>query len=178
MSSISDATEAPKDRTKWTWLAVIVLIAAMVTVLWLFGHRRPPISRVNARHILIKCDNSDPVDRARAIEMISEVRRRILDGESFKKLAREYSDDETSRPRGGDLGYHEKGKFESEFEAYVWSAPIGELSDVTQTSYGFHIIEVIDRFLSEPDRYEMELDQKVRHAGPESAPADAVSTTP
>jgi len=178
MSSISDAPEEPKDRTKWAWLGVIALIAAMVAVLWLYGHRRPPVSRVNARHILIKCDKSDPVDRAGAIEMISEVRRRILDGESFKKLAREYSDDETSRPRGGDLGYHEKGKFEAEFEAHVWSAPIGELSDVVQTSYGFHIVEVLDRFLSEADRYEMELDQKARHAGPEATPADAGSTTP
>lgn len=178
MSSISDTPEGPQDLTKWAWLGVIVLIAAMVVVLWLYGHRRPPVSRVNARHILIKCDKSDPVDRARAIEMISEVRRRILDGESFKKLAREYSDDETSRARGGDLGYHEKGMFESEFEAYVWSGQIGEVSDVIQTSYGFHIIEVLDRFLSEPDLYEMELDEKARHAGPKPAPADGVSTTP
>ena len=178
MISISDAPEGHVDRTKWAWLGVIVLIAAMAAVLWLFGHRRPPVSRVNARHILIKCDKSDPVDRGRAIKLITELRQRILDGESFKKLAREYSDDETSRPRGGDLGYHEKGQFEAEFEAYVWSAPIGEVSDVIQTTYGFHIIEVLDRFLSEADRYEMELEQKARHAGPEATPADAGSTTP
>jgi len=178
MSSISEAPQEPQDRTKWAWLGVIVLMVAMVTVLWLYGHRRPPVSRVNARHILIKCDKADPADRARALKMISEVRRRILDGESFKKLAREYSDDETSRARGGDLGYYEKGKFEEEFEAYVWSAPIREVSDLIQTSYGFHIIEVLDRFLSEADRYEMELDEKARHAAPEATPADAGTTTP
>jgi len=178
MSSISDAPQEPKDRTPWIWLGIITLVVVMVAALWISSRRPPPTSQVNARDLLIKCNNSDPADRARALELVTDLRQRILDGESFKKLAREFSDDETSRARGGELGYYDRGQFEPEFEAYVWSAPVGEVSEITQTSYGFHIIEVLDRFLSEGDRYEMELEQRVRQGEDEAASGGVESPAP
>ena len=116
------------------------------------------------QHILVTFDAADPADRARALDLISDLRERILKGERFETLARRYSDDPVSRARGGDLNYYPKGTFAPEFEEYVWNAPIGQLSDVVETSFGFHLIVATDRHLTDADRYEMELDQRARDA--------------
>jgi len=162
--SDQDLKEEPKDRTKWWWLGIVVVFAVAVSVLWVISRSGPDVSRVHAQHILIKFNKPDPVDRARALELINDLRARIMKGESFKKLAKDYSNDEFSSPRGGDLGYHRRGVFEPAFEAYVWSAPIDQLSEVVQTSYGFHLITVLDRHISAADTYEVELEKKAAEA--------------
>jgi parvulin-like peptidyl-prolyl isomerase len=161
--------EEPKDRTKWMWLGIIAIFAIALAALWIISRSGPDISRIHAKHILIKFNAADPVDRARALELINQLRGRIMKGESFKKLAKDYSNDEFSSPRGGDLGYHRRGVFEPAFEAYVWSAPLGQLSEVVQTSYGFHLITVLDRHISAAEAYEMELEKKA--SGAEKTPA-------
>ena len=87
-----------------------------------------------------------------------------MKGENFKKLAKDYSNDEFSSPRGGDLGYHRRGVFEPAFETYAWTAPLGQLSDVIQTSYGFHLITVVDRHVSAAEAYETDLGKKAAEA--------------
>jgi len=134
-------------------------------------------SRVRVKHILIAFDNSDPTDRARALELITDLRDRLEKGASFSNLARQYSNDEYSSARGGDLGFHKKGSFEGAFEDYVWKGPIGELSDIVQTNFGFHLVVVTERHISQPDLYEMELERKAleeqqRAPAGASAPAD------
>jgi len=154
--------EEPKDWTKYIWGGIIVLFVIMVIVTWMAGHVKPRTSYVRAKHIMIKFTPNDPADRQRALQFITELRQRILQGESFEKIAREYSNDTASARRGGDLGYYGKGSFEPNFESYVWSAPIGQLSDIVETKYGFHLIIVTDRYLTDVDRYELELDEKAR----------------
>ncbi len=156
--------EEPKDYTKVIWLGIVVLVAIMVAGLWYIGRPNPNVSMVRAKHILVTFDAADPADRARALDLISDLRERILKGERFETLARRYSDDPVSRARGGDLNYYPKGTFAPEFEEYVWNAPIGQLSDVVETSFGFHLIVATDRHLTDADRYEMELDQRARDA--------------
>lgn len=165
----NEPREEPKDRTKWVWLGVLVILVAMVAVLWTLGRQEfRGKSVVRAKHILIQFSAQDPADRAAALKQVTEIRERILNGESFAKLAREYSDDTYSSARGGDLGYQVKGAFEKTFEEYAWKAPLGELSEPITTSHGFHLIVVVDRTLSEADRYEQELMK--RTAQPETAP--------
>ena len=158
--SDQDLKEEPKDRTTWWWLGIVALFAIAVAALWFISHSGPDVSRVHAKHILIKFNKTDPVDRARALELINQLRERIMKGESFKKIARDYSNDEFSSPRGGDLGYQRRGVFEPAFEACVWSAPLDQLSEVIQTSYGFHLITVVDRHISAAEAYETELEKK------------------
>jgi parvulin-like peptidyl-prolyl isomerase len=162
MSSKFEPLEEPKDRTKLIWLGVFLLLGIVVAALWVMSAQRGDVTQVRAKHILIKCKKDDPVDRARALKLITELRDRIKNGESFSRLAKDYSDDEMSSARGGDLGYYPKSTFDPAFEAYVWSAPVGELSDVVQSSYGFHLIIVVDRHVSKADQYEMELEKKAK----------------
>lgn len=157
-------SEEPKDRTKWVWLGVVGLFLAMVLLMWAFNYSSSDVTRVRARHILIKFDANDPAERAQALDQVTRLREDLLNGASFSKLAKEYSNDEYSSARGGDLGYYQKGVFEPAFEEYVWAAPIGELSDIVQSSRGFHLIIVTDRHISEADSYEKELEEKARGA--------------
>ena len=132
------------------------MVAILVGVLWLWPRPAPAVSRILTRHILITFNAGDPADRARAYELAQDLRTRILDGESFKRLAKEYSNDPMSAQRGGSIGWIDRGQFVGKFEEFVWSAPIGELSDVIQTQFGFHLALVEDRAFSEIDLYRMQ----------------------
>jgi len=160
--TLEPVPEEPRDRTKWIWLGVGLLVAAMGAALWVAGRPDPKVSLVRAKHILIQFDKNDPADRTRALNLASDLRERLLRGERFESLAKEYSNDDTSSRRGGDLGYFPKGSFAEEFEKYVWSAPVGQVSDIIETSYGFHLVVVVDRHLADWDRYDMELDERAR----------------
>ncbi len=160
MSSEFDVLEEepPKDHTKWVWLGILIAIGLMVLALWAAGRQTfGGQSIVRAKHILIQFDPRDPADRGSALEFIAELRQRIIDGESFSKLAREFSADSYSSARGGELGYQIKGAFDDAFEEYVWEAPVGVLSDVVTTSHGLHLIVVLDRQLSKADAYHKRL---------------------
>lgn len=151
-----------KDRTPLVWAGIVVLVALMLGALYLSGRPDPNMSTARASHILISFNPGDPADRERALRLINDLRDQIEGGASFARLARDYSDDPFSASRGGDLGYQRKGIYEERFEAYVWSAPVGVLSEVVETPHGFHLIRVEDRFIAEADRYEKELEERVR----------------
>lgn len=71
------------------------------------------------------------------------VRQRVLVGESFEKLAAELSADPSAR-KGGDLGYFKRGQLDPRFEAAVFSTEPGQITQVVQTRFGFHVIKVTD----------------------------------
>lgn len=152
--------EEPRDRTKFIWLGIIILFLIMVAFFWTSRSPRPVATSVRARHILIAYDPNDPVDRGRAYERAQALRERILAGESFERLARSYSDDSVSARRGGDLGWAPRETYAAPFERYIWHAAIGEISDVIQTQFGFHIIMVDDRHIAPADLYEIEIERR------------------
>lgn len=101
---------------------------------------------VRARHILIKVDKSASEEaKKKAKEKAEEVLKRIKAGEDFAKLASEFSDDRGSKEKGGDLGFFPKGRMTSDFEKVAFSLKPGEVSDVVDTPYGFHIIKVEEK---------------------------------
>lgn len=157
MSWESDSPAKERDRTKLLWAGVAGLFALMLGALWLATGSGAHHSRVRAKHVLVSFDPSDPADRARALETINGLRQDILDGQSFSKIAREYSSDENSRKRGGDLGWVERNSLADAMEEYVWGAPLNQLSDVILTGFGFHLVIVTGRQVSDADRYEQEL---------------------
>ena len=75
---------------------------------------------------------------------INEIRSRILDGEEFSDLAKEYSEDPGSAKLGGELGWLGKGVLAAEFEKVMIKIDLGEISPVFQTQFGFHFLEVLD----------------------------------
>lgn len=158
-----EAAQDPKDFTKYIWAGVGILILAMILFMVFNGKTKPRRSEVETKHILIRFDHSDPADRARALELVQDLRKKIVNGEaSFEAVAEEYSDDPQTGPNGGYLGTHGKGEMSDQYDKYAWTAPIGELSGIIQTSYGYHLMVVIDRYISPGDEYEEKLEERVR----------------
>ena len=101
-------------------------------------------------HILLMPDKElEGEARERALERLEkkawELRKRILEGESFYDLAREYSDDPGSAEKGGDIGWHKRNKLVKEYEEVAFSQELGELSEPVQTSFGWHIIRTVQK---------------------------------
>ncbi len=74
-----------------------------------------------------------------------DVLKRARAGEDFAALAKEFSSDPGSKTNGGDLGYFGHGQMVKEFETAAFNLKPGEISDIVETSFGFHIIKVEDR---------------------------------
>ena len=79
-------------------------------------------------------------------DRLYQIRKRILDGESsFSTMAVLYSDDPGSARQGGELGLTGRGVWATEFENVAFNLRDGEISDVVETQFGFHIIQLIER---------------------------------
>lgn len=103
------------------------------------------VTQVRARHILIKVEEGEDENTINEKkELAQKLRERVLKGEDFAKLAKEYSDDTGSKDNGGDLGFFSRGKMVKEFEEAAFSLKPNEISEVIKTQYGFHIIQVLD----------------------------------
>jgi parvulin-like peptidyl-prolyl isomerase len=70
---------------------------------------------------------------------------KLQQGADFAKLATAESDDGGSLRAGGDIGFASKGAMAAAFEAAAYSLPIGQLSGLVQTEFGFHILRVEER---------------------------------
>lgn len=101
------------------------------------------INQTNARHILIRQD--ELTNAAVAQARLEEIRQQIIDGADFAEMAREHSADPGSKGLGGDLGWFERGKMVAEFQKVVDATSEGEISPVFQSSFGWHIVQVIGR---------------------------------
>ena len=79
-------------------------------------------------------------------DRLYQIRKRILEGESsFSTMAVLYSEDPGSARQGGELGFTGKGEFAIEFENVAFNLRDGEISDVVETQFGFHIIQLIEK---------------------------------
>lgn len=86
------------------------------------------------------------IERQKALDKITDIREKIISKkEDFSKMASQYSQDPGSALRGGDLGFAKRGSYVPEFEATVFSLEKDEISEVIETEYGFHIIQLIER---------------------------------
>ena len=85
-------------------------------------------------------------ERQKAMDKAQSIRDRIVDGgEDFAELAGTYSHDPGSAKLGGDLGWAKRNTFVPEFEATAYTLENGEISELVETDFGFHIIQLIER---------------------------------
>lgn len=118
---------------------------------------------VHAFHILISVNaDAPPADTLAAFQKAEDIRKRIVAGEDFGKLARELSQDPSGKLNGGDLGYFTALQMVGPFEEAAFSTPVGGLSPVVRTRFGYHIIKVKDR---RPSRGEVEVSHILLRAG-------------
>ena len=85
--------------------------------------------KIRCEHILVEKQS-----------IANQLLERIKKGESFEKLAQENSID-SSRRRGGDLGFFGRGMMVREFEKAAFGLEVGEVSQVVKTQFGYHIIK-------------------------------------
>jgi peptidyl-prolyl cis-trans isomerase D len=98
-------------------------------------------AQARASHILFKTEGKDEnTVRAQAEEVLKKARA----GADFAELARQYSEDESNKDRGGDLDFFSKGRMVPEFEAAAFAMKNGDISDLVKTSFGYHIIKMVD----------------------------------
>lgn len=76
---------------------------------------------------------------------LQQLRQRILEGENFATLALVYSDDPGSAQNGGELGFMSRGQLVNEFASAGFNLKNDEISNVVETEYGFHIIQMIEK---------------------------------
>ncbi|RUO41445.1 peptidylprolyl isomerase [Pseudidiomarina aestuarii] len=99
-------------------------------------------ARARFSHILIEAEDGNADARAEAEALLAE----INNGADFAEVAKANSDDVFSGEQGGDLDFIEAGTMDPDFEAAAFALEnVGDVSDVVETSFGFHIIKLTDR---------------------------------
>lgn len=157
-----DSGEEARDRTPLLWIGVVVLVVGMVAALWAVTKaERAQETRAHVSHILLKFDPLDEADRERALKTAQEVRQKIIEGADFDAMAEEYTEDEITQPRGGDLGWVSKGILVTPVDQVIWQIPIGEVSGAIESQYGIHLVMVEERTISELDQYEQHIRDRV-----------------
>jgi len=104
--------------------------------------------KIRTSHILVKLEladpNADPNDaKATAKVKAQDLLQQIKDGADFAELAKAHSAC-PSAPKGGDLGFFARGETTPQFEKAAFQLEIGQISDIVETEYGYHIIKLTD----------------------------------
>ena len=97
----------------------------------------------NARHILLIPSAIRSDDETK--NQLQEIRQRVMDGEDFALLAKEFSEDPGSAKIGGDLGWMGLGVFTPTFEEIMLNTEIGSISEVFESEFGYHFLEVLEK---------------------------------
>jgi len=102
--------------------------------------------RVRASHILIGIpQNADPATKQQAKAKAEALLKDLKAGQDFAATAKANSQDPGSAPNGGDLGYFEKGQMVPPFEQAAFALKPGDMSEVVESQFGYHIIKVADK---------------------------------
>ena len=101
--------------------------------------------QIKASHILIKVDaQADETAKGQANKKIMKIQKQLKAGQDFASLATEFSEG-PSNVNGGDLGYFSRGQMVKPFEDAAFKLKSGEVSDIVETRFGYHLIKVVDK---------------------------------
>ena len=101
------------------------------------------LEKIKASHILIKVDEgTDETVREEKKAFAEKLLEEVKAGKDFAELARVNSDDAASAVKGGNLGYFTRGSMVKPFEQAAFNMKPGDISEVVETTFGYHIIKV------------------------------------
>src|SRR6202034_1600886 len=101
-------------------------------------------NRAHVEHILFKTIGKTDAEIAEIRQKAEDVLKQAKRGANFEDLAKKYSEDDATKPKGGDLGWIVEGQTVPEVQQAAFTLPKGSISDLVKTQYGFHIIKVLD----------------------------------
>ncbi|MFK7900264.1 MAG: peptidylprolyl isomerase [Cyclobacteriaceae bacterium] len=101
-------------------------------------------AEVQVGHIVVQTTVNNS-EKKRIKNKLEAIKKRILKGESFGELAKIYSEDPGSGQLGGELGFFGRGDLVPEYEAAVLNVEEGEMTEVVESQFGFHLIQLIAR---------------------------------
>jgi hypothetical protein len=105
-----------------------------------------PGARVHARHIFLATpETATPVQQDSVRALAASLRDRVIRGESFEQLARQYSNDPGTAADGGDLGWLNRNELFAPLDSTVFALAPGQVSDVVQSMYGLHVVKVEEK---------------------------------
>lgn len=96
--------------------------------------------QVQAQHILVTPKSSSADDKLEAISKIREIKARIEAGADFASEAAAHSNCPSGKQAGGSLGWFSRGMMVKEFDEVAFSLPVGGMSDIIETQFGYHIV--------------------------------------
>ena len=152
MSEIKDELRRiVKDRMLQDQVRADILKGVMVTPAEVraFFRKQPQDSlpTVGDEYEIVQIVKRPPVsidEKLRIKDQLYQIRKRILEGESFSTMAILYSEDPGSAKNGGEVGFTGRGEWAKEFENAAFNLRDGEISEVIETQFGFHIIQLIE----------------------------------
>ena len=97
-------------------------------------------AQVRAQHILVTPKSQSPDDKLAALKKIRDIRDRVAAGSDFAEEAAAHSDCPSGKQAGGSLGWFSHGMMVKEFDEAAFALPVGGLSDIIETQFGFHVI--------------------------------------
>jgi peptidyl-prolyl cis-trans isomerase SurA len=129
------------------------------------------LTDINAWHILVSLSpDASSADTLRAWQKASDIRERIMLGESFEVVARSTSDDKSVLVNGGNLGYFTVFQMIMPFEDAAYRLKKGEISQPVRTPYGYHIIKIADK---RPSLGQVRVAHIMKAAAPGTSDTDA-----
>ncbi|MFH1216773.1 MAG: peptidylprolyl isomerase [Pseudomonadota bacterium] len=101
--------------------------------------------KVRASHILVTVpETADEAAKTAAMTKIKDIQKKLKDGGDFAALAKENSDC-PSKAQGGDLDFFVREQMVQPFSEAAFATPVGQMSDIVTTNFGYHIIKVTDK---------------------------------
>jgi peptidyl-prolyl cis-trans isomerase C len=102
--------------------------------------------RVRASHILLRVEeNADAKAKEAAKTKAADLLNQVKAGKDFAELAKQHSQDPGSAVQGGDLGFFQQGQMVGAFERAAFALKPGEVSEIVETPFGFHIIKMAEK---------------------------------
>lgn len=126
---------------------------------------------IKASHILVKIpEDATPQDTLIAWNKVNKLLKIAKTDSSFSDLAKANSDDPSAKQNGGDLGYFSAFRMVYPFETAAYNTPVGKVSQVVRTSYGYHILKIEDKI---PSRGEVKAAHIMIISNEKSSPEEA-----